>query len=372
MTLPILVVGNTSVAAFAVMQALQSSKKNGALSGSSPESPGVIWAKGSGHGWMPLMPAVHSEKALSVLFSAIDFLGWEPNANPVETGLFHRVWRNKAFKLPVFKRGITLDAQEEALDALLWGPEKTQVSVREYRVGGLLLTTLLRALREKCSAYPGLTVIEEHPLVDLSFADGQIGKAKFSHGKEVEFSRIFYGDRFSDLKTIPELAISAAPALTHIRSSEFVGLLQVYFDHPTFTPPVLDTGLMIPMSRDTGEQLDRNVMGFFTDNGSSVWSAFITLDEGEDNHAIMKRLRKMKQALAKAFDQPDFMAAVTKERVVFEPRAIVAEGKVQNQYLSPRVRVFTEITGLSRGLEMIADEFQVPAVSFSEHNPTNL
>lgn len=106
--------------------------------------------------------------------------------------------------------------------------------------------------------------------------------------------------------------------------------LQLHWEHGTQVGELLRNDIanyqtmVIPLghdSQESGTKHLRHAMGWFSDEYSrSVWTSILTSEEAEDNHAIVKRIRKLKQAFAKVSGLPE---AAVAEHVHFIPEFAV-------------------------------------------------
>lgn len=355
---PILVFGEGSASVFLITQLLKRNQK-------------VVWVQDSGSQIWPVMPHVKSELALGAMLDSYQLVSNEVFANPIEKGIAHRVFRNKGFKLPVWKRTTNAAAQQSAFEEMVWTPEQTAIGVTELRIADLSTMKIEEALREAIDASPLLQKVEIAPVIDLELLNPG-GKIHFSNGSVIEFQQLFYCGPLSDLKANPKLSNVLKYQVAKAKVGTAVSALQVVFHHSEPLLQSLETGLVIPMNRDSGETFDRDVLGYFVEPNRSVWTVFLQADEVEENHEIMKKLRKLKQSLNKAFDGPDFlplgkkdfMATVDKEQVRFEPGFVVIEGEFKQTATNADFILLNDSFGLSFALEQIANRFDIPAMQF--------
>jgi hypothetical protein len=317
------------------------------------------------------MPYVKSELALGAMLDSYQMVSNDVFANPIEKGIAHRVFRNKGFKLPTWKRTSNIEAQQDAFEEMIWKPEQAYLGVSEIRIAGLSAMKIEEMLREAIDLHPSLKKVEMAPVVEFEVLD-QGGKVQFSNGLVTEFKQLYYCGPLSELKSIPKLSAVLKHQVSKSKTSSAVSALQVVFHHSEPLTQSIETGLVIPMNRDSGETFDRDVLGYFVEPNRSVWTVFLQADEVEENHEIMKKLRKMKQSLNKAFDGPDFlpvgkkdfMSTVDKEQVRFEPGFIVIEGEFKQSGANADYVLLNDSFGLSDALEQIANRFDIPAMQF--------
>jgi hypothetical protein len=355
---PVLVFGEGSASVFLISQLLKRNEK-------------VIWVKDSGSQILPIMPYVKSELALGAMLDSYQFVSNEVFAHPIEKGTAHRVFRNKGFKLPVWKRTSNLEAQQSAFEEMIWKPEQTAIGITELRVAGLSALKIEESLREAIEVHPALQKVEMAPVMEFEILD-QGGKLQFTNEMTVEFKQLYYCGPLSELKAIPKLSAVLKAQVSKAKTSSSVSALQVVFHHAEPLLQNFETGLVIPMNRDSGESFDRDVLGYFVEPTRSIWTVFLQADEVEENHEIMKKLRKMKQSLNKAFDGPDFlplgkkdfMSTVDKEQVRFEPGFVVIEGEFKQTAANADYVLMNDSFGLTYALEQIAYRFDIPAMQF--------
>ncbi len=356
---PVLVFGEGSTAVFLIAQLLKHNES-------------IIWVKDSGSQVWPVMPYVKSELALGALIDSHQAICNEVFASPIEKGTAHRVFRNKGFKMPAWKRSSNLETQQAAFEEMVWTPEQSYLGVTELRIAGLSTMKIEQDLRAAIDVHPSVKKIEMAPVVEFEvFEHG--GKLQFTNGTITEFKQLFYCGPLAELKAIPKLSTVLKHQVSKAKTSSAVSALQVVFHHSEALLQTIETGIVVPMNRDSGESFDRDVMGYFVNPLMSVWTVFLQADEIEENHEIMKKLRKLKQSLNKAFDgldflpngKKDFMATVEKEQVRFEAGFLVIEGEFKTSSANADYVLLNDSFGLSSALEQIANRFDIPALEFN-------
>ncbi len=359
-TTPVIVFGEGSAAVFLIQKLVQKGEQ-------------IIWAAGSGARLLPVMPSVNSELALATLLDAQKGLTDEVYANPIEMGIFHRVFRNKAFKLPSWKRTSDVVAQKQAFAELVWDPEQAYLGVQEHRIAGVSPADIETRLRELLKNHPQITPVSAAPIVELEILE-KGGKIQFANGFITEFKQFYFCDSLNELKAIPKLLTVLKHQMGNVKSSKMMSALQVVFTHREPLNQAIETGLVIPLNRDAGDAFDRDALGYFLEPLKSVWTVFLRPEEIEENHEIMKKLRKMKQALNRAFDGPDFLPAGTKEftdtvqseQVHFEEAFIAVEGSFKESKANRDFVLLTDAFGLTAALEQIAVQFELEAVGYGQ------
>ena len=331
----------------------------------------VIWASGSGAKILPVMPYVKSELALGALLDSQKLITDEVFAHPVECGIFHRVFRNKGFKLPTWKKTANLEAQKQAFEEMVWAPEQAYLGVQELRIAGLTPAKVEQDLRELFENHAQVKRVGSAPVVEVEvFEKG--GKIQFANGVIAEFKQFYFCDSLTELKAIPKLFAILKHQMGNVKSSNLMSALQVVFHHKESLNTFIESGLVVPMNRDSGDDFDRDVLGYFAEPNKSVWTVFLQASECEENHEIMKKLRKMKQALNKAFDGPDFMpegyrefmGTVEKEQVRLEASFLAVNGTFQESTSNHDFVLLADSFGFSEVLEQIAKRFEIEPVAF--------
>ncbi len=138
-----------------------------------------------------------------------------------------------------------------------------------------------------------------------------------------------------------------------------MGVLQVLFSHHEPVRPELCESYFATLNRDAGETEDRHLVGHFFRGGlESIWSTVISSEEGEDNHTIAKKLRRMKQALDKMFSQTEwssgeFTLTIKNEVVRYEESIIFGAGKIPQKPNSKGIEFVTDGYGVAGALEQI-------------------
>jgi hypothetical protein len=358
-TVPVIVFGESSASVFLINELVKQNES-------------IIWVSGTGTRLIPVMPYVKSEKALSTLLMAQNTLDEKPYARPLERGTFHRVLRNKAFKFPVWKRAASLESQEESFSEMVWSPEQAFMGVQEFRMGGVTPYQIESELRARFENHSQIKKVQNAPVVEFEvFEHG--GKVQFANGFITEFKQFYFCDSLNELRALPKLTSVFKHPLSGLKSSSQMNAIQVIFHHSVALEQSTDVGFVIPMNRDAGETFDRDVLGYFLNEMTSVWTVFLQPSECEENHDIMKKLRKLKQSLNRAFDSPeflpegkkDFLSTVQKEQVRFEENCLMTEGELKASKSNPDFVLLPDAFGVSKALESIADRFGIESIEFS-------
>jgi hypothetical protein len=339
---PILVYGEGSSSVFLIHELIKRNER-------------VVWVAGSNAPILPLMPHMKSEKALSALTSAADSLAMS-YGNKIERGFCHRVFKNKAFKLSNWKK-----ASEQT-----WLPEHSCLGEDECRMEGLNPVLIEEKLRASFDTHPLITRVERAPVLEFEiFEEG--GKIQFANGMLTAFKRFYFCDDPAALKAFPKLQTVFKNRMKGIRPSSRVGALQVVFHHSVPLKQGITNGLVIPMNRESGETFDRDVLGYFVEPTRSIWTVFLNPSECEENHEIMKKLRKLKQSLNRAFEGPeflpegkkDFLSTIEREQVRFEESALFTEGDLDSGTGTGNADfiLFMDSLGQTKAMEQVANHF---------------
>jgi hypothetical protein len=186
--------------------------------------------------------------------------------------------------------------------------------------------------------------IDGVPVTGFRVEGGRAHAVILGSGDEIEADEFVFADRWANLGALTGLP----KALPFTRKRNVAGALQAVFNHRAPMGVGLSEGFYSTLHRDAGDEFDRRVWGHFSADGMrSVWTVCLTTEEGEDNHQIAKKLRRMKSALDKMFEgsswlsgssapgastggaaaAADFMANVADEQVRFEEHSIFLDGE---------------------------------------------
>ncbi|MCM2278780.1 MAG: hypothetical protein NDJ89_11960 [Oligoflexia bacterium] len=289
----------------------------------------------------------------------------------LQQGSFLREFRNKSFREPGWARQVEEPARLQQREESLWAPERTLAPLSEARFSALTVNDIDSKLRETLlsGAYPWIERIEGIPLASVRAEGGRVVSIALGSGREIECERLIYADRWSELSKIQGLP----KVLGFTRKRDPMGMLQALFAHEKPVGAAFSEGFFSALHREPGEEQDRHVWGHFSADGSrSYWTICIGAEEAEDNHAISKRLRRMKSGLDKMFagtpwvpeGKAEFMANVSHEQVRFEEAFHFAAGE------APRSRTLVEgIEGMScltdgygpsSALDQVVRELEIP------------
>lgn len=215
------------------------------------------------------------------------------------------------------------------------------------------LCALEEAIRVKVLEMPGVTRVHSIPVNGFKVEKGCVTGLLLGSGEEIACDRVIYADRWNGL-----LGMEGFPKTApFIRKREPMGVLQATFVHHKPVGAGLLEGFYGPCHKDAGEDIQRNVWGYFSEDGKrSFWTLFLAADEAEDNHQIGKKLRRMKQTLDRMFTgdawlaagYTDFMSNVLDEQVRFEEGVVFASGQAPEKVM--------ELSGLD-GVTFLTDGY---------------
>ena len=274
----------------------------------------VVWVAGTGSCMEAVLPTVSSGAGLELLKELASAYGIEWSEE--KSGNFIREYKNKSFR-PV---------ETQDLLERLWRPETQFALEGEMRLE-LPLAEIEHRLRAMLTEgdYPQLKRIEGIPLSGVETEDHKITAVILGSGEKIECASLIFADRWSALHGIEGLP----KTLGFTRKRGAMGVLQAAFTHDAPVGGSPEEAYFAPLTRDAGEEFDRNVWGYFSSDGKqSLWSTCVTPEEGEDNHLLAKKLRKMKAAVDKMFSGTDFISNLRSERVTFHEAMLFSEGDV--------------------------------------------
>jgi hypothetical protein len=292
----------------------------------------VIWISGSGSRIVSPLPGVEMgfEEKGGVVWSQLAN-EYALNAGALTEGSFLREFRNKAFREPIWMKAPTPEDRREARNESIWTPERIFAPVFEARMQ-LSIAEIEALLREKLAEMPNVRRIESVPVQSIQSKSGKLESVTLANGEVIACDRVFFADRWNTIGQIEGMP----KGLAFTRKREPMGVLQAVFAHEQPVAMGIQEGFFGTISREAGEETERHIWGYFTQDGmKSFWTICLSSEEGEDNHAIAKKLRKMKNALDKMFvgegwvpeGKAEFMANVRSEQVRFEESILFSEGE---------------------------------------------
>lgn len=298
------------------------------------DSARIHWIPGTGSRVIPPLPGMEARSEIQGLAAWQELakrFGVECGSS--QTGSFLREFKNKAFREPAWSRGPDAESRASIVQETLWEGEHSLVPLFEGRFL-ITLAEIESRIREAVSQLPADRVIRMDgvPVTGFRIEDRQVRAVILGSGEEIVADRVIYADRWSEVPKLHGLP----KGLGLLRKREPVGVLQATFSHHSPLAIGVQEGFFAVLHREVGEENDKHVWGHFSSDGlRSVWTSCLLGEEVEDNHAIGKRLRRMKSALDKMFtgsawlpqNCADFMQTVASEQVRFEEGALLSGGE---------------------------------------------
>lgn len=332
---PALVVGD-GWAAMAAVGFLATLTKDAVVTDGVTPASNVLWILNSG---------AHAMAPLPFFESGVSAEGWKNLAHRLgvtsdepQSGHYLREFRNRSFSRPPWHKSPTPEMRAETRMEWIWGPETRIAPIFESRFD-MPLGELELKIREKISTLPNVRILSDVPVTGFEFSEeaGTESKVVLANGDKIAFARGIWADRWVGLGAIEGLPKGGALS----RNREAVGILQGVFTHKSaMVKESMQEGFFCTTHKDAGEEFSRAVWGYFFDGGKkSVWTLFLTEEEGADNHSIGKKYRRLKQSLEKMFTGPewlpegaaDFSATVENEQLLFHEDFIFANGDVMHE-----------------------------------------
>lgn len=247
-------------------------------------------------------------------------------------GIFVREFRNKSFRLPAWSQAETLDEKTEVKNESLWGPERSWVGGYEAQLQ-VTFGELEEQIRQQVAAIQAasplsLKKIEQNPVTGFQVDAGKVRAVILGSGERIECDEVIFADRWG---VIPSLDGVPKP-VSFLRNRESMGILQASLSHD----PALSSGVRESFFATLPGEEKKHVWGYISSDGKkSTWTLGLSPEEGEDNHAIAKKLRKMKSILEKMFsgtavvpaEAGAFERTIADEQVRFEEDSIFGTGK---------------------------------------------
>ena len=297
----------------------------------------VRWIAGTGSRILAPLPTVEEGSASASWRELAEKLGVECGTE--QSGSFLREFKNKAFREPNWAK-VPVDERRELCWGSLWAPERRLANLTENRFE-YTLAELEEKIRAKLvsTEFENLRRIEGIPVTGLTIEKGRVLGVVLGSGEQIECERVIYADRWNYLPKIQNLP----KGLGFVRKRDPAGVLQATFTHSGPIAVGVLESFFGALYRDSGEQFDRHVWGYFSSDGMrSFWTVCLAAEEVEDNHEIGKKLRKMKSSLDRMFTgsawlpvgaDPDstFMSHVRDEHVRFEEAWVFAAGEALSE-----------------------------------------
>lgn len=299
----------------------------------------VVWVAGTGARMAAPLPTLDAgddwkgDLAWSQLASAFGV-----DAGAAQAGSYLREYRSgsKGFRKPAWSKAATPENRLSVREEELAPAERTLAPNFETRFA-LDVNELERQIRDRILAEDAsharrLRRLEGVPVVAIHADHRHVTSVKLGNGEEIRTQDVIYADRWSDAHSIEGLP----KGIAFLRKRHPVGVLQTIFAHEPAVGAGLQEGFFGALNREAGEAQERHVWGYFAPDGrKSFWTVCMTHEEGEDNHLVAKRLRRLKGALDKMFSgetwlpegKQEFMQTVASEQVRFEESVLFTDGE---------------------------------------------
>lgn len=312
----------------------------------------LIWIAGSGAKIRSPLPSVEAGPAEAVWRDLALRADVELGAS--STGSYLREFRNKSFREPAWLKAPTPEMRREVMQEILWGSETQMVALFETRFAMTIgeLETQIRSFLD-LRLLENSVIFQRREAVHVSaikMEESKVVSITLGSGEEIAASRVIYADRWSSLSSIEGLP----KPLPFTRGRNPSGVLQAVFTHSQPMALGFQEGFFGSLHKEAGEEQERHFFGHFSSDGlTSVWTLHLSSEEGDDNHEITKKLRRMKTALDKIFSgetwlpegKSSFMETVQAEQVKFEESVFFAQGKVfEAPFRLPKVENLEFIT----------------------------
>lgn len=320
----------------------------------------VLWLTNSGSRALAPLPFLENGTAVGVWFELARRLGI--SIDEPQSGHFLREFRHRSFSRAPWHKAPTREARIETRNEYVWGPEYRIAPIFESRFE-TSLAELEEAIRAKIAALPNVKILSGVPVVGFeSLSDSStLNAVRLASGASIAFRRAIWADRWIGLSAIEGLPKSAA----FTRNREPMGILQAVFTHAeAMVDSSFQEAFFGSIHKDAGEEFNRSVWGSFFESGKkSVWTIFLSEEEGADNHSIGKKYRRLRQALDKMFTgsewipsgAKDFSATIVKEQLLFQEDSIFARGEAPADVpVLSGVQFITDAFGPSVAAESVA------------------
>jgi hypothetical protein len=298
----------------------------------------VRWIAGTGSRMLsplPTLEATESSRSAAWLWQTLaEKVGVE--LSQPQAGSYLREFRNKAFREPQWGRSPTPELRRETQGETLAPIETAIPSLFETRFSQTLgeIEEEIRG-RLAGSLFPNIRRVSGVLVAGIRVEDKRIVGLSLASGEEIEADEVIFADRWAALGGIEGMP----KPLSFARKRGAVGVIQATFSHETPLAIGVNEGFFAALPKESGEEFQRHAWGYFSADGKrSFWTVCLSSEEGEDNHEIAKRLRRMKNTLDKVFTgtswlpegKADFMSTlspVSGEQVRFEEAILFSEGE---------------------------------------------
>jgi hypothetical protein len=323
----------------------------------------VVWIAGTGARFVAPLPTLDASSPGVKVWESLARAYALEVGEPV-TGSFLREFRNKAFREVPWAKAPTPEMRKDVLHEVLGEEERGLASSFECRLA-LTPAEIEEKIRARLADSPLVRRIEGVPVQEfgtsgLGRKEGRIAFARLANGEKLECENVIYADRWDALSRIEGLP----KGLTFTKKRYAVGVLQAEFEHASPMAEGIQEGFLGALHKEAGENAERHIFGYFSGDGArSTWSLCIPPEEGEENHTIGKRLRRMKSALDKMFSGSGWLAGsylenIRSERVRFEESVLYTAGEVPTKPIAisgiSGIHFLTDGYGPTAALEQVA------------------
>lgn len=297
----------------------------------------VTWVAGTGSHLLPPTNALDMGKGALMLEKLMQICGIE--SEELIRGKFLREFRNKSFREPIWNAAPTPDFKRESLLEWLSDGEIHLAPLFEVKFNASLLE-IFSELRNYALKSERVKRCEGFPVSKIEFLENQY-KVTLANGESVTGDELIYADRLSSLRDIQNpLSVSIGnktyKPLELERKCDARSVIQLEIEHRIPVGSKVNEHFFMTLHRESDDTHNHQVWGYFTEDGKrSVWSVVLAPGDAEDNHQIMKRLRRIKQSLNKTFNEGWLPEGVTQFTDLIERENVRMEEAVLFSKVEP-------------------------------------
>jgi len=290
---------------------------------------------------------------------------FEDSFEEPEEGLGLREFKNRSFQVPAWVSSPNPKDRMEILKDYLWGPESNMAPAIELTFPKPW-SDYIGELREILGKDDRIDIKEGMEIISCEKTEEKI-QVRLSSDDQVTVDDFYYCGDVSQFGKIDGVEKTFEVGGKRIRWSDVnrkwkpFGAVQVEFIHSIALNQFTATSFFAPITRDSGETSHRHLWGSFFENGKrSRWTVYLTAEEQEDNHAIARKIRKIKQTLNKMFNGSDWLPSNCKEFTDTVERETV---RLEENFL------YTESPRLTRAISvldtgyLLTDQFGPESIS---------
>jgi hypothetical protein len=274
----------------------------------------VRWIEGSGTQMTAPLSSMESGPALDICLELGRQLG--VNLGEYQQGSFLREYRNKSFRQPPWMKAPDPESRYGVRDELLWAPETRIASVlsAKFSIPMVEVEERFRAALLS-SRFQNLQRIEGVPINSIQAIENEVNseteskvssingnkvsyEVGLANGQSIRCGQVIYADRWSSLRKLTGMP----KTLKFIQKRDAMGALQAVFEHKLPVGLGVAESFYAPLHKENGEQIERNLWGYFSSDGMrSFWTLCLAEEEVENNHEIAKKFRRLKSTLDRIF-----------------------------------------------------------------------